>query len=374
MRSNTRDADNTNLEAQLRDAFAAQSRALPPLHTTADDIRNGTLTTGTITTGTANRDDHTERDGVVVLADRKRATWHRQRAGLLAVAAALAVAAVASVAMIRNLDRTTATDPASQPDPIPQSEQASPTEGAAVDPSALANQWSTPTVRAWFESLTVETAGLTFTPPQGLSDELSVGSDPGDDTYTTLEATWFQHDREMRMNLYFTADDSDWWVNEIRVYDGEEQAEWVEWTGDYFRTPRGEAYVGDVDLDGILTIDTLVLEAFIPPAACAADATGLALIPRYDVVEMSAVASGFGFSAGLVDASNCEPVPINGYTLDAALADETVAAIAEPLSTDGADAYWSLERVGTGETTLELTVIDGDGNVVAAASVPVVVE
>ena len=52
-------------------------------------------------------------------------------------------------------------------------------------------------------------------------ERVAVKSDPGDDTYRTLEATWLEDGSEMRVNLYLTADEDNWWVRELRTYDGQ---------------------------------------------------------------------------------------------------------------------------------------------------------
>jgi hypothetical protein len=64
----------------------------------------------------------------------------------------------------------------------------------------------------------------------------------------TLELTWSEYGREMRLQLYFAADETSWWVDEIRTYDGNEQGEWVYYTGEFFKTPRGGMFAGTVDL------------------------------------------------------------------------------------------------------------------------------
>lgn len=76
-----------------------------------------------------------------------------------------------------------------------------------------------------------------------------VDSDPGNPGYWTLEIEWTEQDIDQRLNLYFAADDTDWWVREIRTYDGHEQGEWVYAYGPFFTTPLGEAFEGDVTVD-----------------------------------------------------------------------------------------------------------------------------
>ena len=73
-------------------------------------------------------------------------------------------------------------------------------------------------------------------------------------TSWTLEATWNEQGREQRLNLYFAADATAWWIREIRVYDG--AAEPARPTGPrspggpWARTPLGSAFQGDLDVAG----------------------------------------------------------------------------------------------------------------------------
>ncbi len=100
----------------------------------------------------------------------------------------------------------------------------------------------TPQVQLEAESITVEANGRTFQPV----GDGQLNSDPGNDAYTTLEMTWFEDGIEMRINLYFAADATHWWVTEMRTYDGRNPGDWITQVGDAYRTPRGQAYDGDI--------------------------------------------------------------------------------------------------------------------------------
>ena len=76
-----------------------------------------------------------------------------------------------------------------------------------------------------------------------------LNSDPGGSDYWTLEVIWFEHEVEQRLNMYFGSDGTDWWVDEIRTYDGYDPGEWVYAYGPFFQTPLGEAFEGDVEVD-----------------------------------------------------------------------------------------------------------------------------
>jgi hypothetical protein len=124
-------------------------------------------------------------------------------------------------------------------------------ETPAVRPSsspdrAPAIHWQTEVVDFAADSFTLYVNGLTFTTE---GSALDVTSDPGDTNRWTLEVIWFEHGVEQRLFLYFGSDGREWWVDEIRTYDGHAEGEWVYATGPLFRTPMGEPFAGDLDLE-----------------------------------------------------------------------------------------------------------------------------
>lgn len=80
------------------------------------------------------------------------------------------------------------------------------------------------------------------------TDDIYVTSDPGNQFYTTLEATWHERGTEMRMFIYFHADGQNWWVSEIRTYGSGDPGNWIYYTGPFFLTPRGQNYTGNIEL------------------------------------------------------------------------------------------------------------------------------
>lgn len=161
--------------------------------------------------------------------------------------------------------------------------------GVAASPSPSPGQaaigWTTPVVDLQADGFLVEANGLEFTTDGA---PLGTSSDPGGPDYWTLEVTWLEQDREQRLNMYFGSDGTDWWVDEIRTYDGYPQGEWVLAYGPFFTTPLGEAYEGDVRIDllgegrpkapnkrvpGVLSIEGMRLE--VTPRA----ATDIAAFP-----------------------------------------------------------------------------------------------
>ncbi len=78
----------------------------------------------------------------------------------------------------------------------------------------------------------------------------------------------------MRLDIYFQADGTEWWSEELRTYDGNADGDWVTFTGDFFRTPMGTAATGvfdetatDAENDSGITsrlhIEGLRLQAFL---------------------------------------------------------------------------------------------------------------
>lgn len=110
-------------------------------------------------------------------------------------------------------------------------------------------RWQTEVVSLDAADFFIEAGGVRYVDAPGA---MRVRSDPGDLTYWTLEVEWREHDRVMRLNLYFAADGRDWWVSEIRTYDGRDPADWIYYKGVFFKRPLGQAFAGDVDLSSSL--------------------------------------------------------------------------------------------------------------------------
>ena len=159
--------------------------------------------------------------------------------------------------------------------------------------------WQTTTIDFEAADVTITADGHTFTPPAALT----VHSDPGDPTYTTLEVTWADHGVEMRIYAYFHADGARWWSDEIRTYDGRVPGNWVYYRGRFFDRPLGQPFDGDLNVasssadaagvTGTLRIDGLRLEAFrTPPTAPLATTHGVAPVggPVSTTVEAQPIA------------------------------------------------------------------------------------
>lgn len=144
--------------------------------------------------------------------------------------AAAIVAAIAAVAIVVLVGLGVVSGTSRQP----------PAVGAAAGV-----RWQTEVVSLEAADFVIEADGQRFV---GTPGAMSIHSDPGSLTYWTLEVEWRERAREMRLYIYFAADDRDWWASEIRTYDGRQPGDWIEYRGVFFRRPLGQAFAGDIDL------------------------------------------------------------------------------------------------------------------------------
>jgi hypothetical protein len=121
--------------------------------------------------------------------------------------------------------------------------------GTASAPPAGPIDWDSGRVRLRASAMRIREGDGVFT---GRVPAFSVQSD-GSVVPTTFEVVWPEQGTEQRMNLYFEQDGTDWWVTELRTYDGDAcSPDWIVYRGPLFQTPIGEAFSGDVRLqDGL---------------------------------------------------------------------------------------------------------------------------
>jgi hypothetical protein len=130
-------------------------------------------------------------------------------------------------------------------------QQASPSPPGPED-AAPAIVWDSGSVRLEADDFEVRVGDKVF---HGVGP-MTVDSDPGGQDYRTLELVWQEQGVEQRMNLYFKADEDEWWISEIRTYDGFEEGEWINFVvvgqmwNDMMRTPKRGTYEGDVQFVG----------------------------------------------------------------------------------------------------------------------------
>ncbi len=241
----------------------------------------------------------------------------------------------------------------------------------------------TPQVVLDAASVTVDVGGRRFTPT---ADLVEASGDPGTpDRYTTLELIWHEHGVEMRVNLYFESDGTDWWVSEARTYDGRDPADWITQEGQFLRTPLGSPYQGDVSLGGLHMTDA-ILEAFRDPEGCeparfgsSAAASGrstVRLLGASLAIELPIGADGYGFDVTLLDTQTCtvSPVEGSGVSIQATVADPAIYP--GQVSVDGGRIELSNQglTLPPGRTTLRLTATGPTGEPVDAIDVPIIIE
>ena len=115
--------------------------------------------------------------------------------------------------------------------------------GTTVNANSI--HWTTDVVELKAADFWIEANGQRFS---AADVPVSVGSDPGDQTYRTLEVEWTEHGVPMWFYLYFGGDATTWWVTEIRTHDGHLNADWAALRGTWFKTPLGAAWTGDLDV------------------------------------------------------------------------------------------------------------------------------
>jgi hypothetical protein len=126
---------------------------------------------------------------------------------------------------------------------------ATPAPKPLVDEPGDVIHWSTDVVELAAKEFYIDAGQLRFTG----TPSAQVDSDPGTLEAWTLEVSWPEQGREQRLYLYFGADDSSWWIDEVRVYDGApgRNAKWATFPGGpWARTPLGRVFDGDLDIAG----------------------------------------------------------------------------------------------------------------------------
>jgi hypothetical protein len=234
----------TDTETRLRDVFERQAALLGPPAMSVEDLLS---------------------QPVVLPPAARRTRWTlRVAAGALA-----AGAIVGAVVLVQDSsDHVKTTTPADSP--------AGDGAEAPVADAARTIRLETPQVHLDAVDLTVTIGDRTYRPtgrvvPDALQPgpgDVAVHSDPGWSSYTTLEVTWLDDGIEMRVFLYFASDGADWWISEMRTYNGDPSGEWITSTGEFLRTPLGRPFEGDFH-EGKLDITGMSLQPFLDPVAAA---------------------------------------------------------------------------------------------------------
>lgn len=345
---------DTQVEAEVRRVLADQAeRLIPP------DLKPGDVTTQA-------RLCSVESDP----GRQSRLLW-------VAAAVVLVVGFAGAVVLSQDRDQTRSTISAAGENETttPESpQQSTPAEGSQV-PVAQAFEFETPQVRLRAAAVTVHVGGQTFVP----SVAVEVDGDPGTQERTTLELTWFEHDIQMRIYIYFTSDGTDWWANEISTYDGAENGEWITTEGEFFRSPLGQPFIGDVAL-GYVNLEGVELEAFRARDVCDDPQAPVALVAdQYAIAGEYAPGYGYATSLTVLDTASCQPIDGSGLSIDVVSGDPDIASI----QGDAADLRGiaqgkirvELRFHGVGKTSIRVQAHDKEtGELVGAVEIPVSVE
>lgn len=244
--------------------------------------------------------------------------------------------------------------------------------------------WTTQRYALTADAFHIEVGGKQYQ-AQAAATDIIVRGDPGDPTYMTIEITWVENAVEMRLNIYLQADGSSWWADEIRTYDGEADGDWVYYTGEFFKTPLGTQFAGNIDLvsdvgqviAGSIHFENLRLSVFEAPAECGGTVPGYVLTKPIAQVDAS-LDSNFRMYVLLRDAVTCDPIVDQAdFTYTWSIDDSTVATIdpdnfciegvMSPCPMAAVDI--SAEMIGT--TTIRAAVTETAGGVeVARATIP----
>jgi len=118
-------------------------------------------------------------------------------------------------------------------------------------PTGTSVNWQTPYVYFRADDFRIVANGKTF---YANVRSLSVHSDPGNPTRTSLGVTWQENGVGMRFLIYFNSDGQKWWSPEIRIYDGKTPSNWITFKGKFFESNLGSEYA-QANPEGFVQVD-----------------------------------------------------------------------------------------------------------------------
>lgn len=128
-------------------------------------------------------------------------------------------------------------------------------------------QWPSTSVVFEADDLRIKARGKPF---KGMLSAEFIQSWAGE-SYRDYDVMWLEHGREMRMDITFRSDGTDYWISKWLVYDGTRNPGWVVFKGPLFKTPLDEPMEADVRLtkgkgkDKLkLRVDGMRVHAFHP--------------------------------------------------------------------------------------------------------------
>jgi hypothetical protein len=190
---------------------------------------------------------------------------------IAAAAALMIVAGTVGFLTTRDSD-STRNPPVTQPPTTAATSTTAVTTPPPASPEGFPVRWATQRARLSADDLAITVGGKTFRPGRV---EVVVDDDGGSGESQTLELTWIENNVEMRWYIYLQSDGSEWWSAEMTTYDGRRDGDWVSFTGgDYFRSPLGQAFRGDLSLESTgggvtshIEASGFEIQAFIDDAA-----------------------------------------------------------------------------------------------------------
>lgn len=137
--------------------------------------------------------------------------------------------------------------------------------------------WNTDYASFTANDFYIETNGQKFYGVPDQNTTMSIHSDPGSSTYTTLETIWQENGTEMRVFMYFNYTPNQFWkLYELRTYNGKTPGNWlyyepVDQNGNLFQHSLGMAYINNAapiilkstNGAGILYMNNVAIQAFL---------------------------------------------------------------------------------------------------------------
>jgi hypothetical protein len=114
------------------------------------------------------------------------------------------------------------------------------TSGGGGGSGGKAIDWSEPSLSLLSTTLTLVVDGVTFHGDPATT-ELKISTDG-----STLDASWTEAGYAERLYFGFTAGNGTWWIDDVRVR-RLDNTDWWETHGEFFATPAGQPFEGDLD-------------------------------------------------------------------------------------------------------------------------------
>lgn len=356
----------TDLEDQVANSLNRQADSIEPPNLTASDL--------------IARHSSPDSSGVPP-------TPLRRRPLLAAAAAVLVITGLAAVGTRLNAGPEPVSTAEPAPTAAPPTSTASDPPGPAPAPTP-ALRFGSPLIKFTADEVWVDQGGEVFRPVTGVEqfvegiwrdsngvDNPGIQPDPSDPrSSTSLDLTWTEHGHEMRINMYFESDGTDWWASEVSTYDPSAvpEPDWLRQEGEFFRSPIDTPFEGNVDL-GPLHLRGLKLLALPTPEPCLNPTSPIALI--HDAgFSANAVEGGEAFVTA-IDTATCEPIAAERFDFTVS-SDDAAFADAEFLPSDPGDAI-GMRRLkfaisDTSPVSLHVTATDRQsGTTVAEADLAI---